>query len=302
MATTKSGIIYPRSLPRFDYLDSKTVEEACRLLSKYEGRAKAIAGGTDLLISLKRRMIAPQYIINLKSIRALDYIDYSEGEGLRIGALTTLTDIENSPMVRERLPILADAARQIGQPQIRNWATIGGNLCNAAPSADMAPPLIGLGAKVKIAGVNGERVLPLQAFFVGPGINALQTGEILTEIQVPTPAPHTQAVYLKLPARALIDIAIVSIAVVLLLDQRQRIAMDIRIVLGAVAPTPMRAHKAEEIIKGKVIQEELIEKAAQTAAEEAKPISDVRGSANYRKEMVKVLAKRAMEQVSGSTD
>ena len=296
MATAK--LDYLLKLPKFDHLEAKTIEEACSLLAKYKDKARVIAGGTDLLVSIKRREISPQYIINIKTIPNLDGINYSQKHGLVIGALTTLAEIESSPLVRERFPILSSAAHQIGSPHIRNVATIGGNLCNAAPSADMAPPLIGLGAKAKIKGLKGERVVTVEQFFLGPGASMLQVGEILTEIQVPNPPSHSRGVYLKLPARTAIDIAVVGVAVVVTLDAKGINIADARVVLGAVAPTPIRARQAEDIIKGKAISHELIQKAAQAAADEARPISDVRGSASYRKEIVKVLTNRALKQVT----
>ena len=287
-----------RHLPRFDHLESKTVEEACSLLSKHKGKAKVIAGGTDLLPAMRNREVTPAYIINVRSIPNLDYIHYTDAEGLKIGALATLYDIESSPIIREKFPMVADAASKIGTPQVRNMGTIGGNLCNAAPSADTAPPLIGLEAKAKINGPNRERVIALEEFFIGPGENALQADEILTEIQIPNPPPHTRGVYLKLPARTMVDLAVVGVAVVVTLDDKERSIVDAKIVLGAVAPTPVRARQAEGIIKGKAISRELIEKAAEAAAGEAKPISDLRGSASYRKEMVNTLTKRAIRQVT----
>jgi carbon-monoxide dehydrogenase medium subunit len=295
MATAKLG--YLLKLPKFDYLEAKTIEEASSLLAKYKDKARVIAGGTDLLVSMKRREISPQHLINVKTIPNLDTISYSRKDGLMIGALTTLAEIESSPIVRERFPVLSSAAHQIGSPHIRNIATIGGNLCNAAPSADMAPPLIALGATAKIKGLKGERVVTVEQFFLGPGESTLKVGEILTQIQVPTPPPHTRGVYLKLPARTAIDIAVVGVAVVVTLDGKGKTAVDARIVLGAVAPTPIRARQAEEIIKGKTIKDELIERAAQAAANESRPISDIRGSASYRKEMVRVLTKQALNQV-----
>lgn len=287
-----------RHLPRFDHLEPKTIEEACSLLSKYKGKAKVIAGGTDLLPAMRNREVTPAYIINVRSIPNLDYIHYTDAEGLKIGALVTLYDIESSPIIREKFPMVADAASKIGTPQVRNMGTIGGNLCNAAPSADTAPPLIGLEAKAKINGPNRERVIALEEFFIGPGENALQADEILTEIQIPNPPPHTRGVYLKLPARTMVDLAVVGVAVVVTLDDKERSIVDAKIVLGAVAPTPVRARQAEDIIKSKAISRELIEKAAEAAAGEAKPISDLRGSASYRKEMVNTLTKRAIRQVT----
>jgi carbon-monoxide dehydrogenase medium subunit len=294
---TTSKLDYLLKLPKFDHLEAKTIEEACSLLAKYKDKARVIAGGTDLLVSMKRREVSPQHLINVKTIPNLDTISYSRKDGLVIGALTTLAEVESSPIVRERFPILSSAAHQTASPHIRNMGTIGGNLCNAAPSADMAPSLIGLRAKAKIKGLKGERVVAVEDFFLGPGVSILQVGEILTEIQVPNPPPHTRGVYLKLPARTAIDIAVVGVAVVVTLDSKGKSIVDARIVLGAVAPTPIRARHAEELIRGKAISDELIKKAAQAAADEARPISDVRGSASYRKEMVRVLTKRALKQV-----
>lgn len=294
MNTTGSG--YQWRHRKFDYLEAKTVEEACSLLSQYKGKARLIAGGTDLLVAMRRGKITPLYVINVKTIPNLDYVSY-DGDGLRIGALATLSEIESSPLIRDRFPIIADSAHQIGTQQVRNVGTIGGNLGNAAPSADMAPSLIGLGAKAKLKGPKGERVVALEEFFTGPGETTLQAGEMLIEIQVPNPPPHTRGVYLKLPARTAIDLAAVGVAAVVTLDSKGANIVDAKIVLGAVAPIPMRARQAEDIIKGKAINNELIEKAAQVAAEEAKPISDVRGSAGYRKEIVRVLTNRAIRQV-----
>jgi CO/xanthine dehydrogenase FAD-binding subunit len=298
---TTANLVYMRKLPKFDYLAPKTVDEACTLLTKYKGKAKVIAGGTDLIVAMKKRTVSPQYIINIKSVSNLDYIRYSDSEGLRIGAMTTLHELETSSVVKKRCPMLAAATHEMAQPQIRNVATIGGNLCNAAPSADTAPPLIGLGAKVKMKSINAERTVALEEFFSGPGTTILRTDEILTEIQVPNPPPYTRAVYIKLPARTAIDIAAVGVAAVVTLDSKQTAIVDAKIVLGAVAPTPIRARKAEDIIRGKAINEQLIDKASQSAADEARPISDVRSSANYRKEMVKVLTKQAIRQVIAST-
>ena len=284
----------------FDYLTPKTTKEACFWLSKYGNKAKVIAGGTDLLVAVRDRKITPQCIIDLKAIPDLDYIHYTDRKGLRIGALATIYDVESSPMIQERFPILASAAQQMASPQIRNMGTMVGNLCNAAPSADLAPSLIGLEAKARISGLNGERVVTVEEFFVGPGENVLQTGEILTEIEVPRPRANTRGVYLKTAAGITISIAIVGVAVIVNLDAKGTNIVDARIVLGAVAPTPIRARRAEAIIIGKAINDELIEKAAQAAAEEAKPISDIRGSANYRSKMVKVLTNRAIGQVTVS--
>jgi len=291
---------YLLKLQKFEYFEAKSIGEVCSLLSEYGRNAKLIAGGTDLLVSMKRREVNPKYLINIKDIPELKHV-HGDGEFLKIGALTTLNDIETSPLLRERFPVLVSACHQIGTPQIRNLGTIGGNICNASPSADTAPSLIGLGAKVKIVGLKGERIISLENFFVGPGESVLQESEILVEILVPNSSGDNRGVYLKLPARTAIDVACVGVAVIATLDSKINNILDIKIVLGAVAPTPIRARKAEELIKGEVIREQLVEKVALTAAEEAKPISDIRGSASYRKQMVRVLTKRALAQVASRT-
>jgi len=280
----------------FEYRAPNTVEEACSLLSRYKGKARVIAGGTDLLISMKAKQIIPQEIINLKAIPNLDYIHYTDEEGLRIGALATMHDIENSPIIQERFPMLASAARQMGSPGIRNIATIAGNICRAAPSADTATPLLALKAKLKIVSDAGARIVSLEEFFVGPGETVLRSDEILTEIQIPNPTPITLSAYVRSSARAAVAIAQVVVSVVVTLEKTS--IVDARIFLGAVAPTPVRATQAEEILKGKAIDDSLIEKAAQAALAAAKPISDIRCSALYRNEMIKVLVYRALRQVT----
>jgi len=296
MNATDSG--YSRRRPKFEYIEAKTVEEACSLLSQYAGRVKLMAGGTDLLVSMRKGKITPFHVVNIKTIPNMDYIYYGKEE-LHIGALATLDAIESSSLIKERFPIVGASACQVGSPQIRNVATLGGNLCNAAPSADMAPSLIGLEATAKLKGIHGERVVALEKFFIGPGQTILQEDEVLIEIEIPNPLPHTRGTYLKLPARTAIDLAVVGVAVVVTLDPRGIQIVDAKIVMGAVAPTPVRATRAEDVIRGKSVEEKLVEEAAQVASEEAAPISDVRGSAVYRKEMVRVLADRALRQVLG---
>ena len=286
-------------MPKFDYLAPKTLEEALSLLSEYGGKAKVLAGGTDLLVTMKERKVTPAYLIGLANLTDLDYIRQENGD-LRIGALATHQSITDSNLVKGSYGLLATACGKVGTPQVRNMGTIGGNLCTASPAADTVPSLIGLGAKAKIRSLKGERVVAVEEFFVAPGESVIQTGEILTEIQIPNPPPHTLGVYLKLLPRTAIDMAAVGVAVVVTLDSKHTSFVDAKIVLGAVAPTPIRAHQAEDIIRGKAISDELIEKAAQAAANEAKPISDVRASADYRKKMVRVLTNRALKQAIAS--
>ena len=284
-------------LPRFEYLAPKTLPEACALLSQHKEKAKVVAGGTDLLVQMKGRKLTPQYIIGLKNIGGLDYIKYDKAEGLKIGALATISSIAGSTEIWEKLPILGCAAEMMATPQVRNMGTIGGNLCNAAPSADLASPLISAGAKAKLVSPQGERTIALEDFFTGPGETALQSGEILAEIQVPNQPPNTGGAYLK-ETRTSVDLALVGVAASITLDSKDKTCRDAKITLGAVAPTPIRAKKAEGAIKGKEIKDISIEEAAQLASEEARPISDVRSSAYYRTELVKVLTKRAIRQAS----
>ena len=279
------------SLPKFEYLAPKTVNEACKLLAKYRGRAKVIAGGTDLLVKMKNREQTLQYLVGIKNIADLDYIHYNPVVGLRIGALTSHQSLANSPTIREKFTILAMAAAEIGSPQIRNMGTVGGNLCNALPSADTASPLIALKATVKLVTSKKERTIDLEKFFTGPGETLLKDDELLTEIQVPSLPPRTGGTYLKLYSRGAVDIATVGVACILTLGENEN-CEDARIVLAAVAPTPLRAKRAEEIMKGKKIEDGIFEEAAEAAFDEAKP----RSSPEYKREMVRVLTKQAIMQ------
>ena len=265
---------------RFNYLEPSTVEEAISMLGGYDGRAKLIAGGTDLIVQIRDKLVSPEYVIDITYIPGLDYIEYNEKQGLRIGALTTIREIEKSDVICKIHPVISQAAGLLGSVAIRNVATIGGNLSNAAPSADTAPSLIGLGAKAKIVGKSGEKTIALDEFFTGPGCIVCGPGEILVEIQVPVSSPNVKGAYFK-HSRSAVDLATVGVAAIMDLDAGN-ICRDVKIVLGAVAPTPMRAKKAEEILKGQKVEPALIEKTAEMAAAESQPITDVRASAEYR--------------------
>lgn len=285
---------YLRRLPKFEYFQPRTVQETCSLLSQHKGKARIIAGGTDLLPQLKRREAVAEYLIGLKGIPGLDYIKYDETDGLRFSALATLHAIETSPIIREKFNPLFQAVYSMASTQIRSRGTVGGNLCNAAPSADTAPALISLGARLKLVSPRGERTIPLEEFFTGPGETVLGEDELLVEIQVPNLPPHSGGVYLKHSIRRAMDLALVGVAAVITLENGT--CKDVKIVLGAVAPTPVRASKAEKVLKGKVLGDGLIEQAAKEAAGEARPISDIRSSLEYRREMVEVLTRRAVKQ------
>lgn len=274
------------------YFSPQTMEEACFLLSRYKGEAKIVAGGTDLLVQIKHREVLPKYIINIRDIPGHDYI--VEKGGVSIGALATIRSVASSSIIRERFPILSQGASKLGTLQVRNRGTIGGNLCNAAPSAETAPPLIVLGARAKIKGPTSERTSPIEDFFIGPGQTVLEPDEILIEIQVPNLLPRSGMAYMRQTIRKALDLAIVGVAVVITMDKD--VIKDVKISLGAVAPTPIRSRSAEESLKGKRIEDKLLEKAGQIASRESSPISDVRSSADYRRNIVNVLVKRAIKQ------
>lgn len=273
----------------FDYFSPRTLDEATGILNG-EDSARALAGGTDLLLRLKRKQWTPRALVNLKRIAGLREIAL-DGE-LHLGALLTLNDLIRSPIVQDQFPVLAFAASTMASVQVRNLATVGGNLCNASPAADMAPPLIALNARAVVVGSRGERVTPLEEFFVGPGKASLAPDEILREVRVPRPGEGEWASYLKLEHRQAMDIAIVGVGIWIKAAGMR--CQDVRIVLGAVAPVPMRAQRAEAILRGQALTEERIREAARVAASEAKPIDDVRGSAWYRREMIDVLTRRQL--------
>ncbi len=261
------------------------------LLSEHPG-AKILAGGTDLLVHMKLRVKTPEVIVDVGRISGANELSISRKKGLTIGPAVTMRRIELSDAIWKTYAGFAQGASVVGSIQIRGLATVAGNVCNAAPSADSAPGLITLGARVKIAGKNGRRTVQVENFMLGPGQTALRDGELVTGIHVPTPAPRTGSAYMRHTPRGAMDIAVVGVGVSITLAARTGACQAARIVLGAVAPTPMRAKAAERVLRGKQLSEELIEKAAEVAAGEAKPISDVRASADFRRELVGVLTRR----------
>lgn len=288
-------VTFYRRLPKFEYLRPSTIDEALSLLSQYRGRAKVIAGGTDILPKLKRREIkAPEYIIDLKGIPDLDYVRYDEVGGLSLGPLATIHAVEASPIVQDKFGVLYQAAESMASTQVRNRGTIAGNICNAVPSADAAPALLTLEADVKLASQEGGRVVKMEDFFTGPNETVLTDEEILREIHVPSLPPRSRGVYLKLTPRRSMDLALVGVAAVVVAEDGT--CKEIRIALGAVAPTPMRAKQAEEVLRGQKLNDEVIARAAQIASGECHPISDHRASQEYRCQMVEVLTRRAIEQ------
>ena len=271
-----------------------SIQEASRIVKDNGPGGRFLAGGTDLVIAIKEQGLAPKYVVDLKRIPNLSGIREEADGSLTIGALTTMREIETSPPIRRRLLFLAQSAAEVGSVQIRNRATIGGNMANATPSADVAPALLVLDAKAKIAGAGGERVLNLEEFFRGPGQTVMLAEEILTAILIPPIPPKLVGEYIKFSPREMMDLAYVGVAVALVLNGKERKCESARIALGAVSPTPMRARKAEALIEKQILTEELAEKAGEEAARESRPISDVRSSADYRRAMVGAMTKRAL--------
>lgn len=281
-------------MKRFDYFEPATLDEAVSLLQRYNGQANVLAGGTDLLVEIKEHVRSPEYVVNIKKIPGMSHLSYDDQTGLKFGALVTTRQIETHPLVRVKYPSLARAVSELGSIQVRNRATVAGNICRASPSADTPPPLIAAGASVCLYGSAGERTVLLEDFFTGPGKTVLQPGELVIEFIVPPPPPHTGQVYLKHGRRRAMELATVGVAVAVTLAGE--VCQEVRIVLGAVAPTPIRARQAEAVLRGQQLDEALIQAAAETAIQESKPISDVRASAEYRREMVRALTGRAVRQ------
>jgi carbon-monoxide dehydrogenase medium subunit len=277
-----------------DIFQPTSLREASAIVKEKGPGGRFLAGGTDLVIAVKEKGLSPSYVVDLKRISGLSGIREEADGSLTIGALTTMREVETSPIVRKRYPFLAQSAAEVGSVQIQNRATIGGNMANATPSADVAPALLALEAKAKIAGLNGERVVELEKFFRGPGQTVMNPEEILTEIMIPLSHPSLRGEYIKFSPREMMDLAYVGVAVALVLNGNQRLCDQARIALGAVSPTPMRARRAESLLEGQILTEELAERAGTEASRECKPISDVRSSADYRREMVRVNTKRAL--------
>jgi len=276
-------------MKRFEYLEPRTLDEAVALLARHGPKLNVMAGGTDLLVEIKEQIRAPAYVMSVRRLPGLETISFDEKEGLRIGALVTTRDLEIHPVLQRHYPSLVQALRELGSIQVRNRATLAGNICRASPSADTLPPLIADGASLTIFGASKKTML-LEEFFTGPGKTRLAPGEIVTGIVVPPPPPHTGKHYIKHGRRKAMELATVGVAVSLTMDKG--VCRDIRICLGAVAPTPIRAKNAEKIF----LKNRNSEEAAEAAMLESSPISNVRGSAGYRKDMVRVLTRRALEE------
>lgn len=301
---------------RHDYLKPASIEEAIRLLQRHGNGAMLIAGGTDVMVGIRQKKFAPQVLVSLKGVKELDRIEPDEN-GVRIGALSTHRKIAESALIRDAFSALGDAARHVGSLQIRNVATIGGNISNALPSADTACPLMVFNTQVKIRGPRGERTLLLEQFFIKPGKTALQQDEILVELIIPSLPPHSGSCYKKVARREAMEISMLGIAMMLAvetadaaplkealashacleklydaLDQSEIYCREARLSLGVVAPTPIRAKSAEAVLEGVRLSTGILLEAGEKASKEAKPRDTMRGAAWFRTEMVRVLPKR----------
>jgi CO/xanthine dehydrogenase FAD-binding subunit len=280
-----------RPLSGFSYKRVKTLEEAWGSAARYPGEARFLAGGTDLLVQLKKGTIRTPLLISLKGVRHLNGVTII-GDSFQIGPLTAVDELIRSEALKRRNPLLVLAAVQMGSRQIRNMATVGGNLCNASPAGDLSTALLCLDTEVKIEGPGGARSEKLVDFFKGPGRTSLQPSEILTGILVPSTDKNWHWSYQKLGVRRAMEIGIVNVALGLNLDRE--ICREARIALGSVAPTPIRAPKAEKLMEGKRFSPELIKEVAEVSARESGPIDDLRASGAYRREMVINLVRRGL--------
>ena len=281
--------------PAFQYLRPKSIPEAVSLLQQHGDEAKILSGGQSLIPMMKLRLARPGYIIDINRISGLDYIR-EEGEFLKIGGLTREAEIEASPVVRSKYPILIDTTRVIADPQVRNLATVGGNLAHGDPANDHPATMVALGASVVATGAKGERVIPIEEFFVSLFTTALKQDEILTEIRIPVPPPRSGGAYFKLE-RKVGDFATAAVAVHLTLDGGGAVHKA-GIGLTNVGPTPIKAKEAEEFLRGKKPDAATIAQAAQLAANASQPSSDLRGPAEYKKGLVKELTKRALSRAA----
>lgn len=304
---------------RFEYFAPQSLREAIEIFERKGEGGRYLAGGTDILVQMKEGHRHVPYLVSLRHIPELTGIEFSERSGLRIGAMTLMSEVADHPLIQQRFSALADGAGIVGSYQTRNMATIGGNVCNAAPSAEVAPPLLVLGAQARIVGPSAtmpstthtvvarppERTVPLEEFFLGPGQTVLKSGDILIEFLLPVPPLRSGSYYERHTPRKEMDIAVVGTAAFVVLNDDDTFR-EVRIALGAVAPTPIRVPEAERFLVGKAITDQAaLEEAGRLAREASRPISDVRGSAAFRRELVRVMTIRSLrfaaERAQGKT-
>jgi carbon-monoxide dehydrogenase medium subunit len=277
--------------PSFEYLRPKTIPEAIAMLQEHGDAAKILSGGQSLIPMMKFRLARPGYLIDINRISGLAYIK-EEGGYLKIGGLTREAELEASPVVGSKYPIIVDTAHAIADPQVRNLATVGGNLAHGDPANDHPATMIALHAQIVASGPKGERIIPIESFFVSLFTTSLQAAEILTEIRIPIPPPQSAGAYFKLE-RKVGDFATAAVAAQVTLDD-QGVCQKVGMGLTNVGARPIKARKTEDFLRGKKLDEATIKQASQLAADEAEPSADLRGPVEYKKGLVKELAKRAL--------
>jgi len=283
-------------LDHFEYYAPATAAEAFALAGRLGEGARVLAGGTDLLLMMKDKLIKPCYLVDINGVKEFQGINYEAGKGAVIGAAVRISEIEHSPLIRDKYYALWQAAGELGSVQVRSMATIGGNSCHASPAAETPPPLAALGATVVIAGAAGKRELSLEDFILGNRQTALKEGELLTGFILPEPAPRSASRYAYIGLRDAMEIDAVNMAVNLVLDEDRLTVKNLKLVMGSVAPRPLISAAVPKLLTGRKFEPMLLEQVAAAAAGEAKPISDIRASAEYRREMVAVLARRLLQE------
>jgi xanthine dehydrogenase FAD-binding subunit len=279
----------------FDYSRANTIDEATGLLQQAKGRARILAGGTDLLVALRERRLTTDLVIDVKSIAELTALRYDAETGLHIGAAVPCWRIYGDPQVATLYPGLVDAVRQIGGVQIQGRASLGGNLCNASPAADSIPALIVHTAHAEVAWAAGRRMVPVEQFCRGPGHTVLQPEELLVALHLPPPPPHSSGAYVRFTPRNEMDISVAGAAAWVQLDDTGDHFVRGCVALAAVAPTPLAVPEVERILTGQPVNDVTFVAAAVVAQEAARPITDMRGTAEYRRQIVGVLVRRALE-------
>jgi len=280
-------------LPKFDYHEPENMRSALEMMSSLKSNAKIIAGGTDILVNMKKGLVSPKYLVSLAKMKELFVLEQRK-KGIAIGSHVIVSELAESDLLWKKFSVIAKAASVLGSPLIRNRATIGGNIVTARPAADLPPALMAVGAKVELKSKKGRREVGLDEFFLGPGKTVIRPDEILTKIIINDLPPFTGGDYMKLGHRKALEIAIVAVASRVTLDKPQGIIKSARIILSAVAPQAIHAVSAERVLMNEKPTEKLIERAATLAMQDCRPITDTRGGAEYRKEIVKVLVKRTL--------
>ena len=285
-------------LPSFEYHEPSTLEEALELLSELGGNAKVLAGGTDLLVRMKQKVDTPAHVISIARVPGFAAIIPRNGHGVTVGSAVTAAALSTHELLLDRFAPLALAAGKLGAPMIRNRATIGGNLVNARPAADLPTPCMVLGATLKLKSASAERDVPAVEFFRGPGETLIEPHELLVSINIETPPPWSGGSYIKLGARKALEISMVNVAALVTLQAPDGPVADARIALGAVAPIPVRAYAAEQLLIGEKPSPELFQKAGEVGVGMCSPITDHRGTMEYRCLMIEVLTKRALSEAT----